>query len=148
MKILVGNLTSKISLDFLQRIFGVYGSIASVSLTVDSATNETIGEVEMPDAKEALTAVTSIDGNRIEGQVIIINNKSEIINNENPKLNPEEDAGAESPLEKRKSNERRMVDSPLFKAERGIVIDRREYINRRSKSPDNQDEDMPPLEIT
>lgn len=145
MKILIDNISSEISPDFLQRIFRVYGSIASVSLTVDSSTNETIGEVEMPDANEASNAVASIDGNRIEGQVITIKNKSEFINNENPPLNSKESAGAESSLERRKKDERRGADSPLFKADKGIVLDRRGYIDRRS-DPDNQVDNDPPLE--
>ncbi len=141
MKILVGDLSSEISPDFLQKIFQVYGEIKSVSITVDSSTNETIGEVEMPDAIEASNAVAAIDGNRIEGQVITINNMSEFINNDNPQLNSKESAEAESSPEKRK-NKRRVVDSPLFKADKGIVIDRRNYTDRRNNPESHAENDL------
>ena len=101
----------------------------------------------MPDAIEASNAVESIDGNRIEGQVLTIKNKSEFTNNANPELASEESAGSENPTERRKRIKRREIDSPLFKAERGIVIDRRENSDRREGS-DNQDEDEPQLETS
>jgi len=145
MKILVGNLSPDVSADFLQQTFQVYGTISSVSIKVDETTNETIGEVEMADAHEALTAVASLDGNRIEGQVISINNKSEIIKNESPQQKLAENTGNENPLEKRNNDERRVIDSPLFKADKGIVIDRRDYTDRRG-NPDTQDDDSP-LEV-
>ena len=145
MKILVGNLSPDVSPDFLQQTFQVYGTISSVSIKVDKTTNETIGEVEMTDAHEALTAVASLDGNRIEGQVISINNKSEIMNNESPQQNLAENTGNEKPLEKRNNDERQVIDSPLFKADKGIVIDRRDYTERRG-NPDTQDDDSP-LEV-
>ena len=145
MKILVGNLSPDVTADFLQQTFQVYGTISSVSIKVDKTTNETIAEVEMPDAHEALTAVASLDGNRIEGQVISINNKSEIMKNESPQQNLAENTGDENPLEKRKNDERRVIDSPLFKADKGIVIDRRDYADRRG-NPDTQDDDSP-LEV-
>lgn len=145
MKILVGNLTPDVSPDFLQQTFQVYGTISSVSINVDSTTNEAIGEVEMPDAHEALTAVASLDGNRIEGRVISINNKSEIMNNESPQQNSAESTGDDSFTDNRINDERRVIDSPLFKADKGIVIDRRDYTDRRG-DPDTQNNNDPPLE--
>lgn len=142
MKILIGDLSPDVSQEFLQKTFQIYGSVSSVSITVDSTTNETIGEVEMPDAREALNAVTLIDGNRIEGQVITIKNKSEF--SEGGKS--QSIAEAESPIEKRINDERRLIDSPLFKAEKGIVIDRRDYMDRRD-NPNTQDDNNPPLEV-
>jgi len=127
MKILVGDLSPDVSQEFLQKTFQIYGSVSSVSITVDSTTNETIGEVDMPDANEASNAVTLIDGNRFEGQVITIKNKSEFSSEENSRSITE----AESSIEKRKNDERRVIDSPLFKADKGIVIDRRDYSDRR-----------------
>ena len=144
MKILVGNLSSDVSPDFLQRIFQVYGSIESVSLTVDISTNETIGEVEMPDSSEASNAVTSIDGNRIEGQALTIKNKVDFMNADNALQKSEDGTDSEFPPEKRKSSERRIIDSPLFKAEKGIVIDRRDYTDRRD-NPNIQADNDPPL---
>ena len=145
MKILVGDLSSEVSPDFLQKIFQVYGSIASVSLTVDSSTNETIGEVEMPDEIEALNAVESIDGNRIEGQVFTIKNKSDFKDDANPEAASIESTRSKKSLEKRTGDERRGIESPLFKADKGIVIDRRDYADRRN-NPDIQDDNEPPLE--
>lgn len=145
MKILVGDLSSEVSPDFLQKIFQVYGSIASVSLTVDSSTNETIGEVEMPDEIEALNAIESIDGNRIEGQVFTIKNKSDFNIDANPESSLIESTGSKKSGEKRTGDERRGDDSPLFKADRGIVIDRRDDIDRRN-NPNVQDDNGQPLE--
>ena len=142
MKILVGDLSPDVSQEFLQKTFQIYGTVSSVSITVDSTTNETIGEVDMPDANEASNAVTLIDGNRFEGQVITIKNKSEFSSEENSQSITE----AESTIEKRKNDERRVIDSPLFKADKGIVIDRRDYSERRN-NPSTQDDNNPPLEV-
>ena len=142
MKILVGDLSPDVSQEFLQKTFQIYGSVSSVSITVDSTTNETIGEVDMPDANEASNAVTLIDGNRFEGQVITIKNKSEFSSEENSQSITE----AESSIEKRKNDERRVIDSPLFKMDKGIVIDRRDYSERRN-NPSTQDDNNPPLEV-
>jgi len=142
MKILVGDLSPDVSQEFLQKTFQIYGSVSSVSITVDGTTNETIGEVVMPDANEASNAVTLIDGNRIEGQVIIIKNKSEFSEDGKSQSILE----TENPGEKRKNDERRVVDSPLFKADKGIVIDRRDYMERRD-NPDTQDDNNPPSEV-
>ena len=142
MKILIGDLSPDVSQEFLQKTFQIYGSVSSVSITVDSTTNETIGEVDMPDANEASNAVTLIDGNRFEGQVITIKNKSEFSSEGNSQSIPE----ADSPSEKRKNDERRVIDSPLFKMDKGIVIDRRDYSDRRN-NPSTQDDNNPPLEV-
>lgn len=142
MKILIGDLSPDVSQEFLQKTFQIYGSVSSVSITVDSTTNETIGEVEMPDAREASNAVTLIDGNRIEGQVITIKNKSEFSEGGKSQSIAED----ESLIEKRINDERRLIDSPLFKADKGIVIDRRDYMDRRD-NPNTQDDNNPPLEV-
>ena len=142
MKILVGDLSPDVSQEFLQKTFQIFGTVSSVSITVDSTTNETIGEVDMPDANEASNAVTLIDGNRFEGQVITIKNKSEFSSAENSQSITE----AESSIEKRKNDERRVIDSPLFKMDKGIVIDRRDYSDRRN-NPSTQDDNNPPLEV-
>ena len=142
MKILVGDLSPDVSQEFLQKTFQIFGTVSSVSITVDSTTNETIGEVDMPDANEASNAVTLIDGNRFEGQVITIKNKSEFSSAENSQSITE----TESSIEKRKNDERRVIDSPLFKADKGIVIDRRDYSERRN-NPSTQDDNNPPLEV-
>ncbi len=142
MKILVGDLSPDVSQEFLQKTFQIFGTVSSVSITVDSTTNETIGEVDMPDANEASNAVTLIDGNRFEGQVITIKNKSEFSSAENSQSITE----TESSIEKRKNDERRVIDSPLFKMDKGIVIDRRDYSDRRN-NPSTQDDNNPPLEV-
>ena len=142
MKILIGDLSPDVSQEFLQKTFQIFGSVSSVSISVDSTTNETIGEVVMPDANEASNAVTLIDGNRFEGQVITIKNKPEFSSEENSQSIPE----AESSIEKRKNDERRVIDSPLFKMDKGIVIDRRDYSERRN-NPSTQDDNNSPLEV-
>ncbi len=143
MKILIGDLSPDVSQEFLQKTFQIYGTVSSASIAVDSTTNETIGEVDMPDATEASNAVTLIDGNRIDGQVITIKNKSEFSEDKNSQSIPE----AESPSEKRKNDERRLIDSPLFKMDKGIVLDRRDYTDRRD-NPNTQDDNNPPLEVS
>ena len=52
MKILIGNLSPDVSQEFLQKTFQIYGTVSSALITVDNTTNETIGEVDMPDVND------------------------------------------------------------------------------------------------
>lgn len=154
MKIFVGNLSSDISPGLLQEAFSAYGNVASVSITQDGATNEVVGVVEMPNLDEAAKAVMEIDGKEFNGHSFHIKNRDEI---DKTKKIPENDTAASvkpiddslnAPIDnlmeiqenkilkendrREKSSERREIDNPLFKSDKGIVIDRRTYSERRA----------------
>lgn len=154
MKIFVGNLSSDISPGLLQEAFSAYGIISSISITQDGATNEIVGVVEMPNLDEAATAVMEIDGKEFNGHSLHIKNRDEIDKTEkipaddtpasvkpiDDSLNAPIDSLMEIEEDKRQkendrrqiSGERREIDSPLFKNEKAIVIDRRNYSERRA----------------
>ena len=159
MKIFVGNLSSDISPGLLREAFSAYGNISSISITQDGATNEIVCIVEMPNLDEAATAVLEIDGKEFNGHSFHIKNRDEIDKTENI---PEDDTAASvkpiddslnAPIDnlmeieedkrqkenerRQKSGERREIDSPLFKNEKAIVIDRRTYSERRA-DPDRR----------
>lgn len=154
MKIFVGNLSSDISPGLLQEAFSAYGNISSISITQDGATNKVVGVVEMPNLDEAAKAVMEIDGKEFNGHSFHIKNRDEIGKTENI---PEDDSAASvkpfddslnAPIDnlmeieedkrqkendrREKSGERREIESPLFKSDKGIVIDRRTYSERRA----------------
>ena len=143
----MGNLSSDISPGLLQEAFSAYGNISSISITLDGATDEIVGVVEMPNLDEAATAVMEIDGKEFNGHSFQIKNRDEIDKADNipednitasdkpfdDSLNApidtlmeiEEDNRERNKDRREKSGERREVDSPLFKNEKAIVIDRR-----------------------
>ncbi len=150
----MGNLSSDISLGLLKEAFSAYGNISSISISQDGATDEIVGVVEMPNLDEAATAVMEIDGKIFNGHSFHIKNRDEIDKTENI---PEDDTAASvepfddslnAPIDnlmeieedkrdrekdrREKSGERREIDSPLFKNEKAIVIDRRKYSERRT----------------
>ena len=159
----MGNLSSDISPGLLQEAFSAYGNISSISITQDGATNEIVGVVEMPNLDEAATAVMEIDGKEFNGHSLHIKNRDEIDKTENI---PEDDTAAfdkpfddslNAPIDnlmeieenkrerekdrREKSGERREIDSPLFKNEKAIVIDRRKYSERRTDLDRRGDEE-------
>ena len=150
----MGNLSSDISPGLLQEAFSAYGNISSISITQDGATNEIVGVVEMPNLDEAATAVMEIDGKVFNGHSFHIKNRDEIDKTE--KIPEDETAASVKPIDdsvnapidnlmeieenkrlkenerRQKSGERREIDSPLFKSDKAIVIDRRKYSERRA----------------
>ena len=154
MKIFVGNLSSDISPGLLREAFSAYGIISSISITQDGATDEIVCVVEMPNLDEAATAVMEIDGKVFNGHSFHIKNRDEIDKTEkipaddtpasvkpiDDSLNAPIDSLMEIEEDKRQkendrrqiSGERREIDSPLFKNEKAIVIDRRNYSERRA----------------
>ena len=150
----MGNLSSDISPGLLQEAFSPYGIISSISITQQGTTDEIVCVVEMPNLDEAATAVMEIDGKVFNGHSFHIKNRDEIRKTENipgddtaasvkpidDSLNApidnlmeiEEDKRQKENERRQKSGERREVDSPLFKSDKGIVIDRRTYSERRN----------------
>ncbi len=163
MKIHVGNLSSDISPGLLQEAFSAYGNISSISITKDGATNEVVGVIEMPNLDEAAKAVMEIDGKEFNGHSFHIKNRDEIDKKEtvseddtaafdkpfDDTLNApidnlieiEEDKREKKNDRREKSAERRETDSPLFKNEKAIVIDRRKYSERRTDLDRRGDEE-------
>jgi len=72
MKLLVRNLARSITEDDLQALFAQHGKLQSCSLVLDQKTGGSKGFafVEMPNPGEAKTAMKSINGKNIEGNVI------------------------------------------------------------------------------
>ena len=159
----MGNLSSDISPGLLQEAFSAYGNISSISITQDGATNEIVCVVEMPNLDEAATAVMEIDGKVFNGHSFHIKNRDEIDKTE--KIPEDETAASVKPIDdslnapidnlmeieenkrlkenerRQKSGERREIDSPLFKNEKAIVIDRRTYSERRNMPDKRGDEE-------
>lgn len=72
MKILARNLSRKTTEDELRALFEPFGEIENLNLVYDAKTGKSkgFGFVEMPNSKEALTAIKrlnnqNVDGNRI-----------------------------------------------------------------------------------
>jgi RNA recognition motif-containing protein len=73
--IYVGNLSSDATEDELQGAFGQYGRVSSVSIVKDRDTGRSRGFafVEMPDGKEAATAIKELNLREIAGRSITVN---------------------------------------------------------------------------
>ena len=164
MKLFVGNLSSDISPGLLREAFSAYGIISSISITQHGATDEIVCVVEMPNLDEAATAVMEIDGKVFNGHSFHIKNRDEIDKTE--KIPEDDTAASVKPIDdslnapidnlmeieedkrqkendrRQKPGERREIDSPLFKSDKGIVIDRRTYSERRNK-PDRPGDAAP-----
>ena len=150
----MGNLSSDISPGLLREAFSAYGIISSISITQHGATDEIVCVVEMPNLDEAATAVMEIDGKVFNGHSFHIKNRDEIDKTE--KIPEDETAASVKPIDdsvnapidnlmeieenkrlkenerRQTSGERREIDSPLFKSDKAIVIDRRKYSERRA----------------
>jgi RNA recognition motif-containing protein len=73
--IYVGNLSSTATEDQLQEAFGQYGKVSSVSVIKDRDTGQPRGFafIEMPDGKEAATAIKQMNLREIAGRSITVN---------------------------------------------------------------------------
>ena len=153
MKLFVGNLSADVSPGLLQSTFEAYGKVLNVSLSKENFTNEFIAQIEMPNATEASNAVKHIDGTIIGGNSVIIKNKKKVIEqfsdaakteiseqvqdkisaigNMDPAPDIHEFARLTSDDRRDLKNERRKILSSLFSREKGIVIDRRNNVDRR-----------------
>lgn len=153
MKLLVGNLSANVSPGLIQSIFEAFGTVSAISITKESLTDEYVAQIDMPDISEASNAFEHVDGREIGGRLVIIKNKKELIdaisaatNNEtieqvgdkistignmDPALDIHEYARMTSENRRNFNNERRKMLSSLFTVEKGIVIDRRNNVDRR-----------------
>ena len=153
MKLLVGNLSSEITPGLVQSIFETYGSVTSISITKEKFTNEYIAQIEMPNVGEASNAIKHVGSKEIAGRSVIIKNKKELItkiatvmNTENSEqvegnsstkadidlaIDIHESARMTKDNRRNLESDRRIIKSPLFSKERGLVIDRRNENDRR-----------------
>lgn len=72
MKILVRNLARNSTEDAIRTLFAGFGHVESVTVVLDQATGQSkgFGFVEMPNPKQAVTAVKRSNLTRFEGSVI------------------------------------------------------------------------------
>ena len=70
MKIYVGNLSYDVSESDLEKAFGEFGEVSSVSLIKDKQTGESkgFGFVEMPEVSEGQAAVKEMNGKELMGR--------------------------------------------------------------------------------
>lgn len=72
MNIYVGNLSLDVSNHDLQKAFEAYGQVTSATVIRDKYSGEAkgFGFVEMPTKKEALSAISGLNGTELMGQAI------------------------------------------------------------------------------
>ena len=70
MTIYVGNISYSLGEEDLRRLFEEVGKVDSVKLIVDKRTGRSKGYcfIEMPDRKEAMEAIKSMDGREVSGR--------------------------------------------------------------------------------
>ncbi len=74
-KLYVGNLNFNTTEDALRSLFQTYGSVERVSIITDRETGRSRGFafVEMTDAEEADRAITALNGTRLGGRILNVN---------------------------------------------------------------------------
>lgn len=72
MNIYVGNLTSDVTENDLRTLFEPFGQVDSATVLKDRFSGESrgFGFVDMPSGKEALSAITELNGKSLKGQII------------------------------------------------------------------------------
>lgn len=88
MDIFVGSLPFKLKENELREIFEKFGEVASVKIIINKATRQSkgFGFVEMPDEKQAINAIESLNGSEVMGRTIVVSRseeRKEIKNKEN-----------------------------------------------------------------
>ncbi len=75
MNIYVGNLSYSMSESELRDAFAAYGEVSSVKILIDRETGRSrgFGFVEMPNQKEAETAVAQLNGKDVGGRALRVN---------------------------------------------------------------------------
>ncbi len=75
MNIYVGNLSYAMSESELRDAFAAYGEVSSVKILMDRETGRSrgFGFVEMPNQKEAETAVAQLNGKDVGGRALRVN---------------------------------------------------------------------------
>jgi cold-inducible RNA-binding protein len=75
MDIYVGNLSYQTTDQDLQKVFGNYGTVASVRVITDRDTGQSKGFafLEMPEKDEALKAIENLNGYELDGRALKVN---------------------------------------------------------------------------
>jgi len=75
MNIYVGNLLSEVTEEELREAFEAFGQVASVNIVKDrySGHPRGFGFVEMPAKAEAQAAITGLNGEKLKGQTLVVN---------------------------------------------------------------------------
>lgn len=75
MDIYVGNLSYDTTDADLQKLFESYGTVTSVRVITDKHTGQSkgFGFLEMPERKEAVKAIESINGSELNGRALRVN---------------------------------------------------------------------------
>jgi RNA recognition motif-containing protein len=70
MTIYIGNISYTLSEEDIRKIFEVMGNVTSVKLIHDKRTGKSKGYcfLEMPDKKEAMEAINTLDGKEVAGR--------------------------------------------------------------------------------
>ena len=79
MNIYVGNLSTDVTEEEIQELFGKIGEVVSVKLITDRFTGEPrgFGFVEMKTNQESLAAIEELDGKEVKGKNLIVNKARE-----------------------------------------------------------------------
>ena len=74
MKILVRNLSRSTTENTIREIFEIHGNVQSCNLVMDKKTGESkgFGFVEMPKAGDAKIAIKTLNGKKLEGNILRI----------------------------------------------------------------------------
>jgi RNA recognition motif-containing protein len=75
MNIYVGNLSQESTEGDLREAFEAFGQVTSVKIITDKYTGESrgFGFVEMPNTREAQSAISGLDGKDLKGRTIKVN---------------------------------------------------------------------------
>ncbi len=75
MNLYVGKLDYGMSEATLKELFQEYGEVASVKIIMDKFTGRSkgFGFIEMPNAPEAVKAIKALNGSKVKGREIIVN---------------------------------------------------------------------------
>ncbi len=75
MNIYVGNLPFTASEDDVRQTFAEFGQVTSVAIIKDKFTGESrgFGFVEMPESGEAQAAITALNGQKLKGRTLTVN---------------------------------------------------------------------------
>jgi RNA recognition motif-containing protein len=75
MKIFVGNISTDVKEEELEKLFSKHGEVESVEIVFDKLTGESrkFGFIRMPNESEANNAVKSLDGKNLKGKTLRVN---------------------------------------------------------------------------
>ncbi|MDR2533479.1 MAG: RNA-binding protein [Tannerellaceae bacterium] len=78
MNIYIGNLNYRVREQELKQIFEEYGTVSSVKLVIDRDTNRSKGFAfaDMPNDREAMSAISELNGAEYEGRQMVVKEAS------------------------------------------------------------------------